>query len=189
MQRDQPMHIVEAMRLRVAGMCQEQPSDVLKCTSHDLCKDTAVDVTTCFTHASLTTKQSTLQAPKRDKKWARNIASTMSVSTQSATAIRLGAFCMLLYTTLMHVLCLPYLYVLPSIAILIALTALPGAQVALHTVAALPVGHDLAQRGRGLCILAGTALEDGRCGVLRTGVWRGRVDAALCIRLPHTVLH
>ena len=89
----------------------------------------------------------------------------------------------------MRILCLPYLYILPSIAILIALAALPGAQVALHTVAALPVGHDLTQRGCRLGILAGAALEDGGCGVLCTGIWRGRADAALCTRLPDAVLH
>ena len=74
---------------------------------------------------------------------------------------------------------------------LVALAAMPGAQVALHTVAALPlpVGHDVAQGGSRLGILAGTPLQDGRGGVLGTRVWRGRADAALCIWLPHTVPH
>lgn len=74
---------------------------------------------------------------------------------------------------------------------LIALATLPGAQVALHAVAALPlpVEHDVAQGGCGLGILAGTPLQHGRGGVLSTGVGRGRADAALCICLPHTVLH
>ena len=74
-------------------------------------------------------------------------------------------------------------------AILIALAALPGAQLALNTVAALPVTHDLAQGGCRLGVLAGTPFQNGGCGVLCTGAWRGRADAALCVRLPHTVLH
>ena len=86
---------------------------------------------------------------------------------------------------------LAYLHLLSALAMLIALAALPGAQVALHAVAALPlsVQHDVAQGGSRLGILTGTPLQDGGGGVLSTRVWRGRADAALCIWLPHTVLH
>lgn len=53
---------------------------------------------------------------------------------------------------------------------LIALAALPGAQVALHAVAALPlpVGHDVAQGSSWLGILASTPLQNGGGGVLGT---------------------
>lgn len=74
---------------------------------------------------------------------------------------------------------------------LLTLAALPGAQVALHAVAALPfpVGHDVAQGGGRLGVLAGTPLQDGGGGILSTGIWRGRADAALRVWLPHTLLH
>lgn len=74
---------------------------------------------------------------------------------------------------------------------LVALAALPGAQVTLHAVAALPlpVAHDVAQGGCRLGVLAGTPLQYGGGGVLSTGIWRGRADAALRVCLPHTLLH
>ena len=84
---------------------------------------------------------------------------------------------------------LQYLHIFAARPILLTLAALPGAQVALHAVAAFAVGHDFAQGGCRLGVLAGAALEDGGGGVLRTGVRRGRADAALCIWLPHALLH